>query len=145
MNAAAAAPRARHTSAVGFLSAEWLAAASDALRCAGVTTEGGPPLVIQQLVEHPDGTLNTYRIRVDAAGAEAVGGSSGDATVVYRQSYEVARGIAGGELDAHVEFLMGRVIVSGDTKALVGHRAALERLSTALAGLREITDFSNTC
>ena len=126
---------------VRFLSAEWVAAASEALRSAGVTTEGGPPLVIQQLVEHPGGTRSAYRIRLDADGAEAVGGFSDDATVVYRQSYEVACGIASGELDAHVEFLMGRVVVSGDTNALVGHRAALEKLSTALAGLREITDF----
>lgn len=126
---------------VRFLSPEWVAAVTEALQSAGVTTEGGPPLVIQQVVEHSNGIRSTYRIRVDAEGAEAVGGFSGDATVVYRQSYEVARGIAGGELDAHVEFLMGRVVVSGDTKALVGHRAALESLSTALAGLREITDF----
>ena len=126
---------------VRFLSAEWVAAASEALQSAGVSTEGGPPLVIQQLVEHPGGIRSTYRIRIDADGAEALGGFSGEATVVYRQSYEVASGIARGELDAHVEFLMGRVVVSGDTKALVGHRAALERLSTALASLREITDF----
>ena len=126
---------------VKFLSAEWVAALDDLLRTAGVTTEGAPPLVIQQLVEHPDGCRSTYRIRVDANGAEATGGSSGDATVVYRQSYEVARGIACGELDAHVEFLMGRVVVSGDTKALAGHRTTLERLSGALATMREVTDF----
>ena len=126
---------------VRFLSPEWLAAATEALQSAGVTIDGGPPLVIQQVVEHPDGIRSAYRIRLDTDGAEALGGFSDDATVVYRQSYEVASGIAGGELDAHVEFLMGRVVVSGDTKALVGHRAELERLSTALAGLREITDF----
>ena len=126
---------------VKFLSTEWVAALSESLQAAGVATEGGPPLVIQQLVEHPDGIRSTFRIRVDSDGAEAVRGFSGDATVTYRQSYEVARGIARGELDAHVEFLTGRVVVSGDTKALVSHRATLERLSTALAGLREATDF----
>lgn len=126
---------------VRFLSAEWVAAAGEALRGAGVTTDGGPPLVVQQLVEHPGGIRSAYRIELDADGAEAIGGVSRDATVVYRQSYEVARGIASGELDAHVEFLMGRVVVSGDTEALVGQRGALERLSTALAGLREITEF----
>ena len=126
---------------VRFLSAEWVAAAGEALQDAGVSTEDGPPLVIQQVVEHPGGIRSTYRIHLDTDGAEVLGGFSGDATVVYRQSYEVARGIASGELDAHVEFLMGRVVVSGDTKALVGHSAALERLTAALAGLRQITDF----
>lgn len=134
-------PRTRTGPVAKFLSAEWVATLSELLRTGGVTTEGGPPLVIQQLIEHPDGVRSTYRIRVDIDGAEAMGGFSGDATVVYRQSYEVARGIACGELDAHVEFLMGRVVVSGDTKALAGHRATLERLSSALAAMRETTDF----
>lgn len=124
-----------------FLSPEWLAALDELVRTGGVATGGGPPLVIQQLVEHPDGIRSAYRIRVDADGAEVLEGFSGDATVVYRQSYEVARGIACGELDAHVEFLMGRVVVSGDTKALAGHRTTLERLAGALATLRETTEF----
>ena len=126
---------------VEFLSPEWVAALGELLRTGGVRTDGGPPLVIQQLVEHPDGTRSTYRIRVDANGAEAIAGFAGDATVVYRQSHEVARGIASGELDAHVEFLMGRVVVSGDTTALAGHRATLERLAGALAAMRETTEF----
>lgn len=126
---------------VKFLSAEWVTALDELLRTGGVSLDGGPPLVIQQLIEHPDGVRSTYRIRVDSNGAEATAGFSGDATVVYRQSYEVARGIACGELDAHVEFLLGRVVVSGDTTALAGHRATLERLTGALAAMRERTDF----
>lgn len=126
---------------VEFLSPEWVAALGELVRTGGVTVDGGPPLVIQQVIEHPDGIRSAYRIRVDANGADVTGGYSGDATVVYRQSYEVARGIASGELDAHVEFLMGRVVVAGDTKALAGHRATLERLSGALAAMRETTDF----
>lgn len=126
---------------VKFLSAAWLAALGELLRAGGVTTDDGPPLVIQQFIEHSDGIRSAYRIRVDADGAEVMDGSADDATVVYRQSYEVARGIASGELDAHVEFLMGRVVVSGDTKALAGHRTTLERLAGALATLRETTDF----
>ena len=123
-----------------FLSAEWVEALGEALVAAGVSSEGRPPLVIQQLIEHADGSRSAYQVRLDAGGAEALTGVAGDATVTYRQSDEVARGIAGGDLDAHVEFLMGRVVVSGDTKALVEHRATLERVSAALAGLREITD-----
>ncbi|MDE0654572.1 MAG: hypothetical protein OXI26_13100 [bacterium] len=126
---------------VKFLSAEWVAALDGLLRADGVTAESGPPLVIQQVVEHPDGIRSTFRIRVDENRAAATGGFSGDATVTYRQSYEVARGIACGELDAHVEFLMGRVVVSGDTRALIDHRATLERITGALAGLRETTEF----
>lgn len=126
---------------VRFLSTEWVATLGEALQNAGVTTEGAPPLVIQQIVEHPDGIRSTYRIRVDANGAEALGGFAGDATVTYRQSYEVACGVARGELDAHVEFLMGRVTITGDTKALAEHRATLQAMTAALAGLREITDF----
>ena len=126
---------------VEFLSPAWVATLNGLLRAGGVRAEDRSPLVIQQLIEHPDGIRSAYRIRVDANGAEAVAGGSDDATVTYRQSYEVARGVACGELDAHVEFLMGRIVVSGDTKALAGHRATLDRLAGALGAMRETTDF----
>lgn len=126
---------------VAFLTAEWVAALGDALKASTITTGGAPPLTLQQLVDHPDGMRSAYRIRIDADGATALGGHSPDATVTFRQSYEVARGIAAGDLDAHVEFLMGRVTISGNTEALAEHRATLEAMTAALAGLRGITDF----
>ena len=126
---------------VRFLGAAWLAALSAALHAADVTSEGAPPLVIQQVVERPGGETVGFRVRLDAAGAEALPGTADDATVTYRQSYEVARGIATGELDAHVEFLMGRVVVTGDTQALVDYRAPLERMHAALRDLGSITEF----
>lgn len=98
-------------------------------------------MVVQQLVDHPDGMRSAYRICIDAGRVEALAGYAADATVTYRQTYEVARGIATGELDAHVEFLMGRVVVSGDTKALMDYRTALEGVHEALAGLRADTEF----
>ncbi len=126
---------------VKFLSTQWVAALSQALQAAGVTTGGAPPLIIQQLVTHQDGTRSAYRIRLDSDGAEALGGFAADATVVYHQSYEVARGIATGDLDAHVEFLMGRIVVSGDTKALMDYGATLELVHAALGDLRSSTEF----
>ena len=124
-----------------FLSPEWVAALSAALQDVGVTTEEGPPLVIQQVVDHADGTRSAYLVRLGTSGTEALVGYADDATVTYRQSYEVARGIATGDLDAHVEFLMGRVLVSGDTRALMDHRATLERMHAALRNVRANTDF----
>ena len=124
-----------------FLSPEWVAALSAALQDVGVTTEEGPPLVIQQVVDHADGTRSAYLVRLGTSGTEALVGYADDATVTYRQSYEVARGIAAGDLDAHVEFLMGRVLVSGDTRALMDHRATLERMHAALRNVRANTDF----
>ena len=126
---------------VRFLSDRWIAALGDALET-GVPADGGrPPLVIQQLVDHADGTISAYQIRLDAGGATAGAGVAEDATVTYRQSYEVALGIARGELDAHVEFLIGRVVISGNSEALVQHRSALAAVSKALADLPEITEF----
>ena len=124
-----------------FLSGAWVAALGEALRAGGVTTAEGPPLVVQQVVEHPDGTRSAYAIRIDPDGVTAQPGIVDDATVTYRQSYEVAQGIASGRLDTHVEFLMGRVSVSGDTKAFVSHRGALNTVASALSGLRDRTEF----
>lgn len=124
-----------------FLTTEWVAALGAALQAAGITTEGAPRVVVQQLVDYPDGRRSAYRIRIDADGAEALAGCADDATVTYRQTYEVARGIASGDLDAHVEFLMGRIVVSGDTKALMDYRTTLEAVRGALADLRADTEF----
>lgn len=126
---------------VRFLGTAWLAALNDALVAAGVNSEGAPPLVIQQVVDRPGGETTGFRVRLDATGAEALPGIADDATVTYRQAYEVARGIATGELDAHVEFLMGRVVVTGDTQALVNYREPLERMHAALRDLGSITEF----
>ena len=124
-----------------FLSTEWVAALSEALQAAEVTTGNGPPLVVQHLVDHADGTRSAYRIVLDAHGAEAQVGHVSEATVTYRQNYEVARGIATGERDAHVEFLRGRLVLSGDTKALLAYRRTLEQVHLALRDLRHSTDF----
>ncbi len=122
-----------------FLSADWVTELGEALAATAISQE--EPLVIQQLVDHADGTRGAYQVRLERGGATALVGVAEDATVTYRQSYETARGIANGELDAHVEFLLGRVTITGDTKALVKHRAALEDVAAALAELRERTEF----
>ena len=126
---------------VPFLSAAWVAALDEALRTAGIVAESEPTLIIRQVVDHPGGETTTFRVRIGADGAEALPGDGGEATVTYRQSQAVARGIATGDLDAHVEFLMGRVVVTGDTKALVAHRHSLERMHAALRDLRDVTEF----
>lgn len=124
-----------------FLSPAWVLTLSEALQAAEIATDDDPPLIIQQVVEHADGTRSAYFVRLGTSGTEALVGYADDATVTYRQSYDVACGIAAGDLDAHVEFLMGRVLVSGDTRALMDHRTTLERVHAALRSVRASTDF----
>ena len=124
-----------------FLSAEWVAALSEALQAARVTTDGGPPLVIQHVVDHADGTRSAYRIGLDTHGAEARVGHDAEATVTYRQDYDVARGIATGERGAHEEFLRGRLVLSGDATSLLAYRTTLKQVHEALRDVRRSTDF----
>ena len=124
-----------------FLSTEWVAALSAALQASRVTTNGGAPLVVQHVVDHADGTQSAYLIALDAHGAEARVGHDADATVTYRQDFDVARGIATGERGAHEEFLRGRLVLSGNATALLTYRTTLQQVHEALRDVRRSTDF----
>ena len=114
-----------------FLSQAWIEAAD--LSVAAAKLSASEPLAIQNVVTNPDGSVVIYHVAIDASGARVRAGEHGDPTVVYRFGLHTAAGIAAGELDPYAEFMSGRLEITGDSTALVGHKAVLEALQAAVA------------
>ncbi len=96
--------------------------------------EGEPqPLVIQHLIDHPDGTQIAFRVYTGPQGSAALEGFDPNASIIYRLSYEVAKGIADGERDAHEEFLLNRLTFSGDPSSLLTHKATLKKMQDCIS------------
>ena len=62
----------------------------------------------------PDGDIHYYWVLVDGKLLESAMGDLADAEVTLSQSYEDARRIQKGELDANAAFMQGRVKVTGN-------------------------------
>ncbi len=62
----------------------------------------------------PDGEIRYYWVLVDGKLLESAVGDLADAEVTLSQSYEDARRIQKGELDANAAFMQGRVKVTGN-------------------------------
>ncbi|MDA8380915.1 MAG: SCP2 sterol-binding domain-containing protein [Actinomycetota bacterium] len=62
----------------------------------------------------PDGDIRYYWVLVDGKLLESAVGDLADAEVTLSQSYEDARRIQKGELDANAAFMQGRVKVTGN-------------------------------
>lgn len=62
-------------------------------------------------------------------------GGSSTKNVTFTQSEDVALGLMQGELDSHIEFLMGRIQVQGDVLVLDEYSEVLEKLGGIISSL----------
>jgi alkyl sulfatase BDS1-like metallo-beta-lactamase superfamily hydrolase len=67
----------------------------------------------------PDGDIKYYWVLVNGKLQESQLGEMGDAEVTMTQSYEDAKKIQTGELDANAAFMQGRVKVTGNMAKLM--------------------------
>ena len=67
----------------------------------------------------PDGDIKYYWVLVNGKLQESKLGELGDAEVTMTQSYEDAKKIQTGELDANAAFMQGRVKVTGNMAKLM--------------------------
>ena len=127
---------------VEYLSSQWLAAADEALRSDEElqTTAGDIDLVIDQVVTRVEGEDIRYHMRF-GNGVRLLPGPAPKPDVSYRQTYEVAIAIAAGRDSAQMAFMRGDLVVGGDVRAMLPHRALLDRLTDSLAALRADTRF----
>lgn len=98
-------------------------------------------LVVQQVVTGtPEGEVR-YAVRIEDGTVSVLPGEAGDADVTVREDYETAVALHRGDLRAPVAFMTGRIVVSGNTQALLGAQAALHRLDAVFAGVRDRTTY----
>ena len=115
-----------------FLSKEWLDDLNEVLKSFNGVEDLNVPLVIQHLIERPDEEQASFYVTIGVHGASASFGVNPGATVVYRHGIEVAEGIVEGKRNAHEEFLLGRLIFSGNPMHLLTHGQTLRALQECI-------------
>ena len=125
-----------------FLSKEWLDDLNEVLKSLNGVEDLNAPLIIQHLIERSDEEQAAFYVTIGVHGASASFGVNPGAVVVYRHGFEAAEGIVDGKRDAHEEFLLGRLIFSGDPMHLLTHGETLRALQECIrsAGPRPQTE-----
>lgn len=127
-----------------FLSDEWLAALDDAARSR--TPPPDDPLadvtmtVQQVVIGGPSWRLVIDRGSLSVELGEPVDGVA-EPTVRLTSDRTTATDIAAGRRAALDAFITGDLVIGGDVRPMLDHRAALETLGDLFAGLRSATTF----
>jgi hypothetical protein len=123
-----------------FLTAEWAAAAEQAVR--PLALPGAGPVTLAHLVRGaPEGDV-TWVVEVRDGRASVTlrpGLDAGGADVVLVEDYATACALARGEMTAEEAVAAGRLKLRSGAQALVTHAAALRSVGEALAALRADT------
>jgi putative sterol carrier protein len=119
-----------------FLSDEWIAALD--LAAEHVEVDPTLSLVLQQVVDDPDGTV-TYHVIFDGGRVRVRPGPAPEPTVTFTVDRPTAEAIAAGEQSAQSAFMAGRLRLTGDVTVLLDAHEALERLAGLFAEVRAST------
>jgi putative sterol carrier protein len=126
-----------------FLTPAWFddlnttAAQSDELKESTARTQ----LTLQQVVKDgPDGDI-TYVMRIDRGSVRAEPGGAGDADATFTQSYDTAKAMISGDINAQAAFMTGLIRVSGNMSALLEHQGSLIGLDGVFERVRSTTSF----
>ena len=126
-----------------YLSDEWLTAADDALAgddALSHATDAVAVTVQQVVTGGPEGDV-AYHVDVDHGRVHIAGGTAGDPTVTFVQTWDTAVAIARGELSAQGAFMSGLIRVRGDLPKLVEHGDAFGGVDDVLARVRTTTTY----
>lgn len=126
-----------------YLSPEWLAATQAAADRgdAGAPADGTAVLTVQQVVtDGPDGDV-VYHVVVGGGRVHVHGGEAAEPTVTFSQDYETAAAVARGELSAQGAFMVGRIRMRGDLRAIVANQDMLAGVEAVFAGVRTQTEY----
>lgn len=126
---------------VQFLSDEWLAAMDEVARNRLVPDDDplrGVHLTVEQVVS--DGPR--WRLVLDDGRCSVVRDGEGEADVRLTADRATAEDIATGRRAALEAFIAGDLVLGGDVRRLLDHRAALEVLGDLFASVKSATTFT---
>lgn len=128
-----------------FLSDDWLAAMDEAARGRVAPDDdalAGVSLSVEQVIT--DGPR--WRLVVDHGVCSVVSGAAlddaEDADIRLTSDRSTAEAIAAGERSALESFIAGDLVLGGDVRVLLQHRAALELLGDLFAQVKTSTTFA---
>ena len=128
---------------VRYLSLDWIEAmgraVSDSPALANLA--GTCDIAVTQVVTGTSDGDVTYHLTV-GDGIVAFGpGPAEDEDVRLEQSWETARGVATGEINAQQVFIDGSLRITGDVQKLIANEAVLAALGAVFDGVREETSY----
>lgn len=123
-----------------YLSEEWFDAARAAVAATTTFGEVGD-LRVGQRILRPDGSVLDYQLLVSGGHARLEVGAAEGCEIAFSQSFDTARLIASGEINAQEAFLRGEIRITGDPQRLIDAQPAFSALAAALAPLRSRTHF----
>ena len=126
---------------VQFLSDEWLAAMDDAARNR-VAPEPDPLAAVTVTIEQVVRDGPRWRLVVDHGSCSVVAGGDSEPDVRLTSDRETAEAVATGRRPALEAFIAGDLVLGGDVRALLEHRAALEVVGDLFAQVKADTVFS---
>jgi len=129
---------------VRYLSLDWIeamgraVAASDSLASVAGTCRIA---VTQAVTGTPDGDVTYHLVVGDGSASFGPGPAPGE-DVRLEQSWETARGVALGEINAQEVFIDGSLRITGDVQKLITNEAVFAALNSVFDELRGDTDYS---
>lgn len=128
---------------VRYLSLDWIEAMGRAVAGSTALAElaGTCTIAVTQVVtDTPDGDV-TYHLTVgDGVLGFGAGPAEGE-DVRLEQSWETARGVAIGEINAQQVFIDGSLRITGDVQKLIANEAVFAALGAVFDGVREETSY----
>lgn len=122
---------------VPFLSADYLAAGTDALAGDAVVqaaVKGVNVSLVYEVKNGPKGDFSYY-IKIENDSVEVALGGLDHPSATVRSSYETAAKIARKDLSNQIAFLTGKVKISGNLAALMKHNSLLDLIQERLGGV----------
>lgn len=127
-----------------FASPEWIAAFDEAVSSSERLREATASLglTVRQTLTDPDGGPDTsWHVVVDHGTVHAHAGPGSHADLTFSSDLETARSIAAGTISVQTAFMVGRLVIGGDTAKLMEYAPAFDGLADIFDGLRSATTY----
>ncbi len=120
--------------ALKFLTEEWAAAITEALKASEAFTTSANMSLQFVVSDAPDGEAKFYMDSTGETPMQAVGEME-NPDVTITSSYETASKIFSGELNTQMAFMTGKIKVAGNMAKLMTQQAALGHYATAVSAV----------
>lgn len=128
---------------VDFATPEWIDAFDDAVRASPTLREATAELALtvrQTVTSGADGDVS-WHIVIDHGSVRVHPGPGDDADVTFTEDDETARAIASGTISVQTAFMVGHLVIGGDTAKLMEYAPAFDGIVDVFDDLRASTNY----
>lgn len=128
---------------VEFATPEWIDAFDGAVRASTALEDATAEiaLTVRQTVTGGAGGDVSWHIVVDHGSVRVHPGPGDEADVTFTEDDETARAIASGAISVQTAFMVGRLVIGGDTAKLMEYAPAFDGIADVFDSLRASTTY----